>query len=187
MGKGKFYFAQAIEKAKSWAERSIERGQWAGKKIRGNQYGSGESPNVISAFMNFKNPISNDEFYNRLEEKLKPFRSEYNRIPQNIRDRAIYELDKELKKEGIDGVFNTDEAQVAAFHPNQIKSATENLGTYSASSNDIRFSINSTTPLSVKEQTEVINDLVSNGEESAFAKLQETNWYKGLSDNQKQL
>ena len=186
LGKGKFYFAQAIEMAKSWAERSIERGQWAGKKIRGNQYGSGESPNVVSAFMNFKNPISNDEFYNRLEEKLKPFRNEYNRIPQNIRDRAISELDKELKKEGIDGVFNTDEAQVAAFHPNQIKSATANVGTYSASSNDIRYSINSTTPLSVKEQTDVINELVSNGEESAFAKLQETNWYKGLSEEQKQ-
>ena len=28
--------------------------------------------------------------------------------------------------------------------------------------------------------------MVSNGEESAFAKLQETNWYKGLSEEQKQ-
>ena len=53
-------------------------------------------------------------------------------------------------------------------------------------SEQVQFSLNSKTPLSVKEQTEVINDLVSNGEESAFAKLQETNWYKGLSDNQKQ-
>lgn len=33
----------------------------------------------------------------------------------------------------------------------------------------VQFSLNSTTPLSVKEQTEVINELVSNGEESAFA------------------
>lgn len=76
--------------------------------------------------------------------------------------------------------------QWVAYNPNQIKSATANVGTYSASNNDIRFSINSTTPLSVKEQTEIINDLVANGEDSAFAKLQETNWYKELSDNQKQ-
>lgn len=53
-------------------------------------------------------------------------------------------------------------------------------------SEQTQFSINSKTPLSVKEQTEVINDLVANGEESAFAKLQETSWYKGLSDSQKQ-
>ena len=63
----------------------------------------------------------------------------------------------------------------------------ESEGQYApVNSSEVKFSINSTTPLSVKEQTEVINELVSNGEESAFAKLQETNWYKGLTDNQKQ-
>ena len=82
--------------------------------------------------------------------------------------------------------YNNFEELLNTFSPNQIKSATANVGTYSANNNDIRYSINSTTPLSVKEQTEVINDLVANGEESAFAKLQETNWYKGLSEEQKQ-
>ena len=72
----------------------------------------------------------------------------------------------ELNYDGVilDGI--TDSANLDAFFattvviaskPNQIKSATANVGTYSASSNDIRFSINSTTPLSVKEQTEVTN------------------------------
>ena len=86
----------------------------------------------------------------------------------------------------INPLGNTGAFEFVIKNPNQIKSATENVGTYSASSNDIRYSINSTTPLSVKEQTEVINELVANGEESAFAKLQETNWYKGLSNSQKQ-
>ena len=52
--------------------------------------------------------------------------------------------------------YNNFEELLNTFPPNQIKSATENVGTDSANNNDIRYSINSTTSLSVKEQTELI-------------------------------
>ena len=73
------------------------------------------------------------------------------------------------------------------INANDVAWIDESEGQYApVNSSEVKFSINSKTPLSVKEQTEVINDLVANGEDSAFAKLQETNWYKGLSEEQKQ-
>ena len=133
---------------------------------------SGEIGNVFSVFLNIKNPANNDWV-----SKSNP--------NSEIITNDMVSFD-ELGYDGWISVIGGKTTSLVALNPNQIKSATSNIGTYSASSNDIRYSINSTTPLSVKEQTEVINDLVANGEESAFAKLQETNWYKGLSDKQKQ-
>ena len=133
---------------------------------------SGEIGNVFSVFLNIKNPANNDWV-----SKSNP--------NSEIITNDMVSFD-ELGYDGWISVIGGKTTSLVALNPNQIKSATSNIGTYSASSNDIRYSINSTTPLSVKEQTEVINDLVANGEDSAFAKLQETNWYKGLSEQQKQ-
>ena len=45
-----------------------------------------------------------------------------------------------LEKLGYDGVNNSDE-EIIAFYPNQIKSATDNIGTFDKGNNDIRYSV----------------------------------------------
>ena len=133
---------------------------------------NGELGNVVSAYLNIKNPAKNDWI------------SKSNPESDIVTDDMV--MFDEAGYDGWISKINGKVTTLVTLNPNQIKSATANVGTYSANNNDIRFSINSKTPLSVKEQTEVINDLVANGEESAFAKLQETNWYKGLTEEQKQ-
>ena len=55
------------------------------------------------------------------------------------------EVREQLVAEGYDGTIDADEdveeVEYAAFHPNQIKSATENRGTYSALTDDITMSV----------------------------------------------
>ena len=45
-----------------------------------------------------------------------------------------------LEKLGYDGVNNSDE-EIIAFYPNQIKSATDNIGTFDKGNNDIRYAV----------------------------------------------
>jgi hypothetical protein len=140
-GRNKFYLTTAPETANAWADRSTVRGEWAGKKIRGNKYGSGESPQVMAVYVKIENPISGSDYYARLNAKLAKHKkqNQYGKIPQSIRDKAILELDKELKKENIDGIYSENDPQLAAFSPTQIKSATGNRGTFDATNPDIRY------------------------------------------------
>lgn len=141
-----------------------------------------------------------EEFYTeKVTSITTPFRGEGEKVGTN----RVRDVQKHIRKSKYVGARNEgdEQSQTREYDRSDLfetqssntryqvtgeQETTDNIGTYSANNNDIRFSINSKTPLSVKEQTEVINELVSNGEESAFAKLQETNWYKGLTDNQKQ-
>ena len=51
------------------------------------------------------------------------------------------------------------------INANDLAWIDESEGQYApVNSSEVKFSINSTTPLSVKEQTEIINELVANGE-----------------------
>ena len=74
----------------------------------------------------------------------------------------------ELNYDGVilDGI--TDSANLDAFFattvviaskPNQIKSATENVGTYSANNNDIRYSLESTANINVVENDYIESEL----------------------------
>ena len=45
-----------------------------------------------------------------------------------------------LEKLGYDGVNNSDEEYIA-FYPNQIKSATDNIGTFDPGNDDIRYAV----------------------------------------------
>ena len=64
-----------------------------------------------------------------------------------------------MKKNKFDGIIYEDE--IIVFNPNQIKSATDNVGTFSSESNDIRFSIsdNGGKNLSEAERQEIKEDL----------------------------
>jgi len=71
------------------------------------------------------------------------------------------------KAEGFDGVFDGSSDKVV-FNPNQIKSATENIGTFDSGSNDIRFQIEQTStleeaPITIKTPDSALyNDIASN-------------------------
>lgn len=131
-GKG-IYFGTTNEDAKTYAR--IDRDM-------NNRGGSTER--TVSGFLNFKNPYmpSNWEWKNETFD-------------------SFTDLDtrKELQERGFDGIVvmakiekngkytkatitNKDNIlEIVAFSPNQIKSATSNVGTFCNESNDIRFQV----------------------------------------------
>lgn len=84
----------------------------------------------MAVFLNVRDPYyATPEESNRLAEA-------------NDRDESIA-FREEVEGDGYDGVYyNGDLRQEAVvFYPNQIKSATDNIGTYDINNNDIRFAI----------------------------------------------
>lgn len=133
LGKGKFYFTDSEAGANLAAQGAQYRGQ-------------GNSPQAMPVFINIRNPISESEYGSRFKEATgKELSQGYdNAYSMTDRDKGIAKLDKALKKEGYDGIIanidNKNLGQIATFNPNQIKSATENTGTFSPDTNNIKFS-----------------------------------------------
>ncbi|HNC63581.1 MAG TPA: hypothetical protein PK075_02930, partial [Chitinophagales bacterium] len=133
---------------------------------------------VYEAFINVKNPlyvggidgIANEKSLNSLSEVsgisievLKDILKESNGV--NIFNITNSERFKNLlAKKGYDAI-EANEAKglttFGVFSPNQIKSATDNVGTFSNESNDIRFSISSGggKELTEEERQEIKEDL----------------------------
>ena len=89
---------------------------------------AGRNGRVLEVYLDIKNPYyANDEDMNRLAEANDPKLSEQFR--------------QELEDEGYDGVYYNGDLneEWVAFHPEQIKSATENNGDFSRENPDIRF------------------------------------------------
>jgi hypothetical protein len=53
---------------------------------------------------------------------------------------GVYDL-QDIENTSFDGLWNKGTNEVVVGKSNQIKSATENIGTFSTESNDIRFSV----------------------------------------------
>ena len=130
-GKGKFYLATTLLGAEAAASGAVARG-------------NGTSPVIMPLFVNIRNPISLHNY-----EKL--FRSlsghtlydDYdNSYSMNDRDKFIAALDKKLKKQGVDGLFDLDAGLAAPFYPEQIKSATSNNGDFNPDNPDIYYQSN---------------------------------------------
>lgn len=86
---------------------------------------------VIAAFLNIKNPVyadANGEVISHLSEKDKA-------AINNSEGAIIEHVDEHTR----DDLRFTDSTDYIVFNPNQIKSATENIGTFSRESDDIRF------------------------------------------------
>lgn len=82
---------------------------------------------VIPAFLNVRNPFSSDEY-------------EAGKEPGTRHDASIAAMDKRLLKEGYDGISGLDvSGGIAVYEPTQIKSATDNIGTFDATNSDIRY------------------------------------------------
>ena len=92
---------------------------------------------TIEAFLNIRKPASQDDYY---------IDAQYNDAGKKERIR--------LQEEGFDGVIRMEGNEVweyVAFDPTQIKSATDNVGTFDASNPDIRYSLASEQVESVLE------------------------------------
>ena len=104
------------------------------------QYGEDEFENIIPVFLNIQNPLlmSDEGWYSAV----------------NYLDKHNSEIKREVGKDkSLDGVITTLEGEngellngqqqkaIVVFSPNQIKSATNNIGSFSNESNDIRFQI----------------------------------------------
>ena len=113
------------------------------------KYGS----NIISAYLNIRNPLVINT-----NEDAKNFRNTFFNMYQNgdqeIRDIIGGDYDyfsileenpsmirRELEKRGYDGLIDNLYGQYAVFSPNQIKSSTDNVGTFDAKNPDIRYSL----------------------------------------------
>lgn len=102
---------------------------------------------TIEAFLNIRKPASQDDYY---------IDAQYNDAGKKERIR--------LQEEGFDGVIRMEGNEVweyVAFEPTQIKSATDNVGTFDKTNPDVRYSLQNKYGIKVGEnvQIETIRDL----------------------------
>ncbi|MBQ7251826.1 MAG: zeta toxin family protein [Kiritimatiellae bacterium] len=92
-----------------------------------------EGQRVMRLFVKAENPISGQEYDRRLAEKIAAHPEADPESPgydMAARDGLIAELDAEIKAEGHDGIWNKTTGELAVFEPTQVKSATDNIGTF---------------------------------------------------------
>lgn len=128
-GKGKFYFSFSEGAANAAASGAQYRGQ-------------GKHPQVMPVYLRVENPITAQAYAERYREisgghELSPARYDDSYTIKD-RDKFIAKLDKQLKKEGIDGILDEETGSVAVFDSRQVKSV-ENQGTFDASNPDIFY------------------------------------------------
>ncbi len=110
---------------KSHGRRSIEMPAFffAPKYDEYHEYGD----RTIEAFLNIKNPAINPHIENA-----------------GVYDDSGEKAMQKLIEEGYDGFIREYDGiiwEINAFYPNQIKSATENIGTFDTNNNDIRYRV----------------------------------------------
>ena len=80
--------------------------------------------------------------------------------------------------------YNNFEELLNTLNPNQIKSATENVGTYSANNNDIRYSLENITNINVVENDYIESELFKDISSIPFiTKEQSLEVYKSIYTN----
>lgn len=122
---------------------------FADKESTAKKYGS----NVMPVYLNLRNPlIINTEQDG--ENFRSTFLNMYQKGDKELRDLIGGDYDyfsimeenpsairKELQRRGYDGLIDNLYGQYAVFNPNQIKSATDNIGTFDRNNDDIRYSL----------------------------------------------
>lgn len=107
-GKGKFYFADNPYGASGAA---------SGAEVQGR----GTAQNVMPVYLRMEKPITAAEYMKRVGAAQETGLS---------RDAAIARVDREVKREGYDGIIDENSGGNAVFEPTQIKSAIGNRGTF---------------------------------------------------------
>ena len=129
-GKDKIYLTEYKASAQAAAISSKSRGRGGIERVL---------PLYVSA-----NKVLDKSDYRRMLE------SAYEKYPNSDprksgydytqRDKAIAEVDRNIKKQGYDCVWDKESGELFVFSPTQVKSATDNIGTFDPSNPDIRFS-----------------------------------------------
>ena len=135
--------------------KELSRGFWFSPKEEVSKRFSNGTNIVKATFLNIRNPKDISDIKNGNEL--------FNDIENN------------------DGMYS-EERVIVAFKPSQIKSATDNKGTFSNDNNDIRFSVEKEpAKLTNKEVKGYVSDL-RNGKTLAetFDKFKESDYYKDL-------
>ncbi len=135
------------EFSKEYFNSTEPRGDYVGQgfyfspdKEKAGRYASAQNsaePTVIPTMLSIKNPIviSGDKSRSDLHDMFGGFKEFYTTMRGNPAD-----VQEKLAEFGYDGLIDKDYDQYATFEPNQIKSATDNVGTFDNSNPDIRFS-----------------------------------------------
>lgn len=105
-------------------------------------------PNVFGVYLNLKNPLFNtQEDLAQFAEDIGFPEGEEISIVDDLTEDGLEgaEFTRMLVERGYDGVIASedmlgDNIEIVAFNPNQIKSATDNAGTFDDSNPDIRYS-----------------------------------------------
>ena len=133
-GGGKFYLTE-------------HKGSGNAAAYSAQQAGKGNQPKVMELYVSARKVMDRSEYNRRLNELYAKYP---NSDPKGAaydyrqRDKAIAQLDKSIRKEGYDGVWDKDSGELFVYEPTQIKSATDNVGTFDASNPDIRYSLRDT-------------------------------------------
>jgi hypothetical protein len=106
-GAGKFYFASSGEAASSAAQFA-------------EMTGRGKQPQVMPVYLSMRKPIDAGSYLARVAARV---------AKGATRDAAIAQTDREVRKEGYDGIVDHVSGGIAVFDPTQIKSVN-NRGTY---------------------------------------------------------
>lgn len=85
-------------------------------------------------------------------------------------------------------IENTFGQTIIVKNPNQIKSAIDNIGTFSNSDNRIQFSKGSINKNAIPKTTfaKIVNATSSEGKQAGFDELINSSWFNGLSDSKKE-
>ena len=131
-----------------------DKTRWLGKGIyfaENKQYARKNGKNVFEVYLNVKNPfVVNGNSPSDLLTQVKEIYPEANLV--NVSDI--------LSKNGYDAIIlnHWDYGEIiSVFEENQIKSATDNIGTFDNSNNDINFSLKDVNDLSTKDQKELLD------------------------------
>ena len=130
-GKSKFYLTEYRGSADAAAYSAQGRG-------------NGKNPKVMELYVSAQKVMDRVEYDRLLQEEYKkhpnsePHQAGYD---YRARDKAIAAVDRAIRKDGYDGVWDRDSGEMFVYEATQIKSATDNIGLFDGKNPDIRYSV----------------------------------------------
>ena len=104
----------------------------------------GGNPHILGLYVAAQKVMDRAQYNAMLEERYTkyphavPFSENYD---YQQRDKAIRAVDKKVRSEGYDAVWDRDSGELFVYSPEQVKSATDNVGTFDRGNADIRYSV----------------------------------------------
>lgn len=92
---------------------------------------------VYEVFLNIRNPYNQKMITTKLNTLLNLFRG---KSEKNLTPDLIHRFELETTLKNHDGINHSNGTELIVFNSNQIKSATDNVGSFSASNNNIKYS-----------------------------------------------